>query len=67
MSSCSWEENEEEEKEEEEEDEEEEEKEDEMLLAPLNMPLNINGWQMQEGLKTAREFCAGKTQNGFAA
>ena len=45
---------------EEEEDEEEEEKEEEMLLAPLNMPLTVNGWQMQKGLKTARDFCAGK-------
>lgn len=44
---------------EEEEDEEEEEKE-EMLLAPLNMPLTVNDWQMQKGLKTAREFCAEK-------
>ena len=61
MSSRCWEEKKEEEKEkEEEEDEEEEEKEEEMLLAPLNMPLTVNGWQMQKGLKTAREFCAGK-------
>lgn len=52
---------EEEKEKEEEEDEEEEEKEEEMLLALLNMPsLTANDWQMQKGLKTARNFCAGK-------
>lgn len=45
----------------------EEEEEEEMLLAPLNMPLNVNGWQMQKSLKTAREFCAEKAKNGSAA
>ncbi|XP_010623983.1 uncharacterized protein LOC104863298 [Fukomys damarensis] len=27
-----------------------------MQPAPLNMPLNVNGWQTREGLKTAREY-----------
>lgn len=69
LSSCRWEENEEqdEEKQEEEEDEEEEEKDEEMLLAPLNMPLNANGWQTREGLQTARGSRAGEARNGSAA
>jgi hypothetical protein len=61
------EEEEEEKEEEEEEDEEEEEKEEETLLAPLHMPLNVNGWQTREGSNTEGEICAGKTQNGSAA
>lgn len=56
-----------EEEEEEEEEDEEEKKEEEMLPAPLNMPLDINGWQTRAGLKTAREFCAGKTRSRSAA
>lgn len=48
------------EEEEEEEGEEEEEQEEETLPAPLNMPLSVNGGQTRKGLKTAREFCAGK-------
>lgn len=55
------------EEEEEEEEDEEEEKEKEMLPAPLNMPLDVNGWQRRVGLKTARHFSAGKTRSRSAA
>ncbi|XP_055000434.1 uncharacterized protein LOC129406491 [Sorex araneus] len=38
-----------------------------MQPAPLNMPLNVSGWQRQRGLETARELGAGAAQNGSAA
>jgi hypothetical protein len=56
-----------EEEEEEKEEDEEEKKVEEMLPAPLNMPLDINGWQTRAGLKTARKIFAGKTRSRSAA
>ena len=48
-------------------EDEEEKKVEEMLPAPLNMPLDINGWQTRAGLKTARKIFAGKTRSRSAA